>query len=108
MNLFACRYTSLRKISLRVFLGGGESFSNCQYYYTHMPYIILWCLVVVCECLIITIGHPIGATGLGQCAEICWQVSYRFNDIKSLIASVAVMHSVIKLLVYVLLNHTHM
>ena len=19
-------------------------------------------------------GHPIGATGLGQCAEICWQV----------------------------------
>ena len=20
-------------------------------------------------------GHPIGATGLGQCAEICWQVN---------------------------------
>lgn len=25
-------------------------------------------------CFVSPSGHPIGATGLGQCAEICWQL----------------------------------
>ena len=36
-----------------------------HYYSMHYYCIIL---------LLCPIGHPIGATGLGQCAEICWQV----------------------------------
>ena len=30
--------------------------------------------VCVCVCVCVSAGHPIGATGLAQCVEICWQV----------------------------------
>ena len=28
----------------------------------------------MCVCVCVSAGHPIGATGLAQCVEICWQV----------------------------------